>query len=128
MQNPSYNSYCILVFCTVEKVFVFKIIYLVLSLIASRTVLKVLVFRILLRDSHTLNFRTFAVSNYHGVINVNREGILQKEKVLHCEWVQKVCILLHKQALHINTHGGSCPSGSPPGGSKPSHAILFEVM
>ena len=72
-----------LYFCIAEKLYIFKK-YLKLFPIALRAVLKVPVFTILLRHSHTLNSWTHAVSNYHEVINVNREDIPGKEGILHC--------------------------------------------
>lgn len=48
---------------------------------ALRAVLKVPAFTILLRQSHILNSCCFY---YRKVININREAIAQKERVLHC--------------------------------------------
>jgi hypothetical protein len=70
-------------FCIVEKLYIFELIYLELFPIALRAVLKIPVFTISLIHSHTLNSWTCVVSNHHGVINVNREDIPQKKRVLH---------------------------------------------
>ena len=61
-----------------------KLMCLELFPTALRAVLKVPVFTILLRHSHTLNSWACAVSKYYRVINVNWEDIPQKEIVLHC--------------------------------------------
>ena len=40
-QSPSYNSYCILIFCIVEKLYIFKLIFLDFIPTALRAALKV---------------------------------------------------------------------------------------
>lgn len=63
-----------------------------------RALLKVPMFTILRRHSHTLD--SCAVSNHHGVININQvDTIARKKRVLHCWWVQRICTLLRKQSL-----------------------------
>lgn len=48
-----------------------------------RALLKVPMFTILRRHSHTLD--SCAVSNHHGVININPvDTIARKKRVLHC--------------------------------------------
>jgi hypothetical protein len=49
--------------------------FLEFFLIALRAVLKVSAFSTLLTHRHTLNSWTRTVSNYHGVINLDKESI-----------------------------------------------------
>ena len=44
-------------------------------------------------EEHILTSQTHAVSNYHGVINFNKESAPQRRNM-------KICTLLYKQALH----------------------------
>ena len=79
--------------------------YLELFPIALRTVLKVPVFTILLRHSHTLNSWT-AVSNYYGFTKVNRVDILQKEKSpLLLVDIENMFIITQTSLTHHDSHG-----------------------
>jgi hypothetical protein len=56
-----------------------------------RAILKVPAFTILLRERHTFESLPPVVSDYHGVIKVNRENIPHRS--------MKICILFYNQAL-----------------------------
>ena len=123
--------------------------YLELFPIALRTVLKVPVFIILLKHSHTLHPWTGAVSNYHGVININRltgrRSLSSKEsstvsgsrKCIHY-YTNKP--FTHGSCQHSATCGGShlgsvpgagtmslCPHRATPGLASLIFVIILEI-
>jgi hypothetical protein len=120
-------------FCIVEKLYIFKLMYLAVFSAVLQGVLKALTFTILLRHSHTLNSWTHADSNCHRVIN---SDISQKERVLHCQYsFQERCLLLHKQALcpeHPSTSrrliSRALSQGQESCHSVPTKAILGSVV
>ena len=59
---------------------------------AIRAVLKVPEVIICWDLQDTFPFQTHAVSDYHGVININQEGILWRRNI-------KICTLLYKQTI-----------------------------
>jgi hypothetical protein len=58
-------------------------------------------------EEHILTSQTHAVSNYHGVINFNKESAPQRRNM-------KICTLLYKQALHPHPQQLSAQLGAHP--------------
>ena len=102
LRSPSYDSYCILIFGRVEKLFIFKIMYLEFFPIALKAVLKSQFLQVCCEwHSHTLTSRTSAVSNQHGVLSIHREDIPLKMK--SSDFREKSPLLVGPENLYMIT-------------------------
>ena len=112
-----------LYFCIVEKLYIFKLMIFQFFPPALRAVRKVPGFTILLKHSHTLDYWTPGVSNYHEVINIKRgrhssEG---KSPALLVLVLENMYIIKHTSLMPttaINTGGDSHPDPVPGAGSR----------